>query len=302
MRRHTRFAIATTILTLGVIFAGPELLLRVYHGKLFGVESLHRRTLTRTPRATYEPNLGWVPAEGHFFRRPQERSRVNEFGLRSNGPLSTTPDPEDSRDAILAVGDSFTFGDRVSDHETWPAQLERLVGRQVLNGAVFGYGVAQAYLRAEALLEMYDIDLVLLAFINDNVNRVEFSYFSAWKPYYEWLDGDLLLRNTPVPRSGSPSRFAALHSTLGYSYFSRALLRRVAPVWWWGTTKKEHSDGERITIELAKRLEGTATRSGATLVVITLPSDDDDFIGVLASGTSRPRLPAVVKGIQQHGI
>ena len=66
---------------------------------------------------------------------------------------------------ILAVGDSFTFGDRVSDHETWPAQLERLTGRQVLNAGVFGYGVDQAYLRAVALLETYDTDLVVLALI-----------------------------------------------------------------------------------------------------------------------------------------
>ena len=250
----------------------------------------------------YDPNLGWVPAKGHHFRKPQEQSHINEFGLRSNGPLSVPLDPEDSRDVILTVGNSFTFGDRVSDQQTWPAQLELLTGRQVLNGGVFGYGVDQAYLRADVLLETYDIDLVLLAFINDNVNRTEFSFFAGWKPYFEWVDGDLLLRNTPVPRSGSPSRFAALHSALGYSYFSRFVFRRVAPVWWWGSTKKAHSDGERVTVELAKRLEETASRRGAVLVVITLPSEDDDWVGVLASGTSRPRLPAVVKGIQQHGI
>ena len=302
MKRHTRFAIVTALLTLGVIFLGPELLLRMYHGKLLDVESLHRGNLTRTPRAEYDPHLGWVPAKGHHFRPPQERSYLNEFGLRSNGPLSAPPNPEDSRNVILAVGDSFTFGDRVSDHQTWPAQLERLTGRQVLNGGVFGYGVDQAYLRAQSLLETYDTDLVLLALIDDDVNRAEFSYFSGWKPYFEWVDGDLLLRNTPVPRFGSPSQFAALHSILGYSYFSRFLLRRVAPTWWYGATKKVHSDGERVTIELAKRLGKMATRRGAVLVVITLPNDDDDWVGVLASGTSRPRLPAVVKRIQQHGI
>ena len=118
----------------------------------------YRATLTQRPRAQYDPNLGWVPTKGHYFRRPQERSFVNEFGLRSNGPLSEPPNLEDSS-AILAVGDFFTFGDRVSDHETWPAQLERLTGRQVLNGGVFGYGVDQAYLRAEALLETYDTDV-----------------------------------------------------------------------------------------------------------------------------------------------
>ena len=213
MKRHTQFAIATAALTLGVMLVGPELLLRVYNGKLWGVESLLRENLAQTPRAEYDQNLGWVPAKGHHFRPPQERSHVNELGLRSNGPLSLSPDPKDSRNVILAVGDSFTFGDRVSDHETWPAQLERLTGRQVLNAGVFGYGVDQAYLRAVALLETYDTDLVVLALINDDINRTELSYFSGWKPYFEWVDGDLLSRNIPVPRSGSPTRFAVRSAT-----------------------------------------------------------------------------------------
>ena len=185
MKRHTQFAIATAILTLCVISVGPELLLRVYNGKLLNGENLLRENLTQTPRAEYDENLGWVPAKGHHFRPPQERSHVDEFGLRSNGPLSLSPNPKDSRDVILALGDSFTFGDRVSDHETWPAQLELLTGRQVLNGGVFAYGVDQVYMRAVALLETYDTDLVLLALINDDINRTELSYFSGWKPYFE---------------------------------------------------------------------------------------------------------------------
>ena len=45
-----------------------------------------------------------------------------------------------------------------------------------------------------------------------------------------------------------------------------------------------------------------ATRRGADLVVVTLPNADEDWAGVIASGTSRSRLPAVVKGLQGHGI
>jgi len=52
----------------------------------------------------------------------------------------------------LVVGDSFTFGDNVSDNETWPACLERKLGRGVDNGGVFGYGTAQALRRASLKL------------------------------------------------------------------------------------------------------------------------------------------------------
>jgi hypothetical protein len=50
--------------------------------------------------------------------------------------------------AVLVVGDSFTFGDQVSDDETWPACLEATLHRGVDNGGVFGYGAAQALRRA----------------------------------------------------------------------------------------------------------------------------------------------------------
>ena len=104
MKRHTRFAIVTAFLTLGVIFLGPELLLRMYHGKLLDVESLHRGNLTRTPRAEYDPNLGWVPAKGHHFRPPQERSHLNELGLRSNGlPIQRIRETRFSPSEILSL-------------------------------------------------------------------------------------------------------------------------------------------------------------------------------------------------------
>jgi hypothetical protein len=50
--------------------------------------------------------------------------------------------------AAVVVDDSFTFGDQVSDDETWPACLEATLHRGVDNGGVFGYVAAQALRRA----------------------------------------------------------------------------------------------------------------------------------------------------------
>lgn len=52
-------------------------------------------------------------------------------------------------DPILAVGDSCTWGEDVGDTDTWPAQLQRLTGRRVLNGGVTGFGFDQIVLRTE---------------------------------------------------------------------------------------------------------------------------------------------------------
>ena len=66
---------------------------------------------------------------------------------------------------ILILGDSFTFGDEVSDNETWPAVLEKIANKKVVNGGVFGYGIDQSFLRMKVLVAKYNPDIVIFSFI-----------------------------------------------------------------------------------------------------------------------------------------
>jgi hypothetical protein len=54
---------------------------------------------------------------------------------------------------VVALGDSFTEGSRVSDDQAWPVQLERLSGRSVYNLGISGYNPPEylASLRAYGL-------------------------------------------------------------------------------------------------------------------------------------------------------
>lgn len=92
------------------------------------------------------PVLGYVPKPG--FSGAVEgypgTVAITPEGFRSNGG----PPPAAGR-RLLAVGDSFTFGDEVADAETWPACVERRTGLVVHNAGVPGYGAVQAVLRAE---------------------------------------------------------------------------------------------------------------------------------------------------------
>jgi hypothetical protein len=87
----------------------------------------------------FDPYLGYAPREG-FVRVLSDPTEdwvdalvtIRGDGFRSNGPRGPLP-----TSTVLVVGDSFTFGDQVSDDETWPACLEATLHRGVDNGGVW---------------------------------------------------------------------------------------------------------------------------------------------------------------------
>lgn len=116
------------------------------------------------PRFLFQPDL----VSGYTLRpgfRGRQIARTGEFdvpvevdarGLR--GHAHTAP----ARPAVLALGDSMTFGEGVPVERAYAAVLEREAGLRVYNAGVPGYGSPQMVGRLKRFLPQLRPDVVLM--------------------------------------------------------------------------------------------------------------------------------------------
>lgn len=244
---------------------------------------------TENLTSVYDSELGWKAREnmrrvGDSANHPAapDFSHVtvttNSQSLRMNS--ANTPIREEAPlGAIFAVGDSFTWGSEVSDHETYPAHLEDILNRPVLNAAYGGWGLDQMYLRSKELAPDLKPSLIILSPLSDDHLRNAFRrYGRAFKGYYDLTeDGGLELQGLPVPRnSGAARDVGALQSVLGHSYFIFWAMQVLGQQEMWVNrnllTDQVHSFEESVEIScrLFPRFQALAAEYGADLLYVQI--------------------------------
>lgn len=130
---------------------------------------------------------------------PDKTLSTTSRGARGTREHAVPKPPGAAR--ILAIGDSFTFGEGVGDSETWPAQLEaRLSGVEVVNLGVHGYGHDQMLITLREEARRYGPDVVILGAVNEDTTRNLLAFRDYAKPRFVLREGALELRNSPVPK------------------------------------------------------------------------------------------------------
>lgn len=243
------------------------------------------------------PNPGFSgPGVGRSFHT------IDADGFRSCGERPAPVEGSDGgsgEGSILTVGDSFTYGDEVRDEETWPAQLQRLTGRRVLNGGVTGYGFDQMVLRAEQFAATHRPSVVILSFIADDVRRAEMR--RLWwrdKPWFA-LDGErLVLKGVPVarPQSRLPRRVRQRMDTTLLAL--PVILQQM-----FGYHRRAHRAG--FGVEIAKRLIERLARLQAdgdlkVVVMAQYPPDTWTNRGYLTY--QRRVVEALLDSAASHGV
>jgi hypothetical protein len=161
---------------------------------------------------------------------------------------------------ILVVGDSLAHGDEVSDAEAWPARLQLLTKRRVVNTAMSGYGFDQIALMAEKVAAEVKPAAIILSFTADDTRRNEMKrVWGAEKPWFELVGGKLVLRNTPVPRSPSPAETLDFWQwAFGWSVLVDTVLRHQGWQYEWAVDHERvlpRGEGERLSCALLARLK-----------------------------------------------
>jgi hypothetical protein len=148
----------------------------------------------------YDPVRGWA-------LRPNIRNMVvfggkilnsNSKGIR--GVEEHSYNKPSNKVRILVVGDSFIFGEDVSDNETLPHYLQQMLPHsEVLNFGVHGYGHDQMllYLKEEGV--KYNPDVVIVGVIYGDMKRNLMKFRDYAKPKFELVNKELKLTNVPVP-------------------------------------------------------------------------------------------------------
>jgi hypothetical protein len=268
--------------SVGATIGGLELGVRILNNEFRLINFLgEERTLFKSAYpSTHDTELGWVPKEGISTQSNVWGKRVTiaANGVRSNGG-GNRPGAASEAEPILAVGDSFTFGDQVADHETWPAVLETLLDRRVINGGVFGYGMDQSFLRALKLIPIYRPSILIFAFIPDDIRRCELDWRQgASKPYFEVAGERLVLKNVPVPPPAHLAHKGNMRQILGYSLLAHKLMMTCCQHYWlmgvtWRTfysAHRIHQNGEAVACHLLKELEALKRRLGLADVFVLI--------------------------------
>ena len=130
-------------------------------------------------KATYlmhSPMLGWSIKPNGFW---QDLYRANSKGIRANKEYQFFPDEKIIR--VATFGDSFTHGEEVKNDDTWQEQLNRRDHNlEVINFGVGGYGLDQAFLRYKTEGKIYHPRIVLIGFMQENINRT----VNVFRPFY----------------------------------------------------------------------------------------------------------------------
>jgi len=127
---------------------------RVEEKRDWKVERVEGVVRHRPPNRTYKIRYADLPPTARSYPKARPGYPAVDITLRTDGRGYRNQTSYEQYD-IVTVGDSFTEGSRVSDHEAWPSVLDRRLNQTVYNLGISG-GRPDRYL---SVFRVYGLDL-----------------------------------------------------------------------------------------------------------------------------------------------
>jgi hypothetical protein len=283
-RREAWIGLSLILSSIAVSFVAAELAVRTLGND---AKRWQWRNFLANPAVTegrsrmllHDPLLSYVPRPGYSGTHNDARVLLtfDEHGLRVHH--RDRPVPVKQMPPVLLVGDSYAMGEEVDDDETVAAHLQEMLQRRVLNGAVLGYGLDQIVLRAEALVRQFQPDTVVVSFIADDVRRSQMRMlWGVEKPWFDVVDGALVLRGVPVPPAALKP-LDPVRAVLGYSFLIDVIMRRLELDDWWlegqpVRAEEAHEAGDKVSCLLMERLQRLARDHGVHVLLVAQYTPD----------------------------
>ncbi|MDH3719560.1 MAG: GDSL-type esterase/lipase family protein [Planctomycetota bacterium] len=163
-RRRRGFRLAAVLLSLGLAWGIPELLVRIANPQLQSYRAIYFGGDANSPQLFMkDPRLHWKlrpQTEVTFFNHAVQ---TDAHGFRNS------PQPA-ARRLVLCLGDSTTFGWGVGQDEAFAPRLAALLPSdawRVINAGVPGYSSFQIRLLAEQLVPRWRPDVVVICLGNN---------------------------------------------------------------------------------------------------------------------------------------
>lgn len=213
----------------------------------------------------YDSTKGWktIPNITDMTVFEDKILNTNSIGLRGKTEYQLKKDPYKLR--ILILGDSYTFGEEVSDNETYPYYLENInPNYAVINLGVHGYGHDQMLITLKELGNKYNPDIVLLGFIHADMKRNMVNFRDFAKPQFRVANGQLVLTNVPVPSPDTVLKWDWLRPRI-YDIFT-IIRHQIAE-----KTGRYEIKKNKVTTAILNEIKNECDKIDATPIFIYLP-------------------------------
>ena len=235
----------------------------------------------------FDSYLGWTNREN--INDHDE----NGFRINNNGSLQFS-----SPATILAIGDSYTYGDEVKSIDSWPSNLERQLNLRVVNAGVGGFGLAQMFVRTENVMSSTKPKTVVVASVSDDLLRTKLRVRHGYnQPYFRLNQSGAIVLVEALDNSGE--RDDIVKRFFGYSYTFHLIMDNLFPEYWLKGSFQDFHEADIDNVTVSKKIVDSfvklvVNQGNADLLFVALPaSPDDDMMTSLRDGVQGGEIFAI---------